>query len=55
MKNNIFLCCLCLLDAEDDAAIGYQMEGAIVVNLTDEVQRLSCGIGRDMNRGYRLV
>ena len=28
-----------LVDAEDDSTIGYQMEGAGVVNLTDEVQR----------------
>ena len=44
-----------LVDAEDDSTIGDQMEGAGVVNLTDEVQRLSCGICRDMDGGYRLV
>ena len=44
-----------LVDAEDDSAIGHQMEGAVVVNLTDEVQRLSCGIRRNPDSGNRLV
>ncbi|MBR7030693.1 MAG: hypothetical protein IKI06_05585, partial [Prevotella sp.] len=44
-----------LLNADDDAAIGWQTERAVVVNLTDEVQFTFVCISRNLNVGFGLI
>ena len=48
--------CSAAFDTDDYAAIRHQMEGTVVVNLTDEMDVIAgSGIGRNMYYGYRLV
>ena len=44
-----------LLNADDDAAIGGEMEWAVVMNLTDEVQLPFVCIRWNLNVGFGLI